>query len=66
VVEAPTHVFENGHRARVDLETGTVLNETTGQIFSATKMPDVMARILSEGGLVNFLVKFGTYEHTKP
>lgn len=61
VVEAPTHIFENGHRARVDLEAGTVLNESTGQSFPATKMPDVMARILSEGGLVNFLVKQGNY-----
>ncbi|MBL8045766.1 MAG: 3-isopropylmalate dehydratase small subunit [Anaerolineales bacterium] len=62
VVEAPMHIFENGQRARVDLEAGTVLNESTGQIFPATKMPDVMARILNEGGLVNFLVKHGNYQ----
>jgi 3-isopropylmalate/(R)-2-methylmalate dehydratase small subunit len=62
VVEAPGHVIETGQRVRVDLEAGTVTNEATGQIFNATKMPDVMARILSEGGLVNYLVKYGNYQ----
>lgn len=61
VVEAPEHAIENGQRVRVDLETGAVVNETTGQTFAATKMPEVMARILNEGGLVNYLVKFGRY-----
>jgi 3-isopropylmalate/(R)-2-methylmalate dehydratase small subunit len=62
VVEAPGHVIETGQRIRVDLEAGTVTNEATGQTFNATKMPDVMARILSEGGLVAYLVKYGNYQ----
>jgi 3-isopropylmalate/(R)-2-methylmalate dehydratase small subunit len=62
VVETPEHVIESGQRVRVDLESGAVTNESTGQVFSATKMPDVMARILSEGGLVNYLVKHGNYQ----
>jgi 3-isopropylmalate/(R)-2-methylmalate dehydratase small subunit len=62
VVEAPGHVIENGQRVRVDLAAGTVTNETTGQVFAATRMPEVMARILSEGGLVNYLVKYGDYQ----
>lgn len=62
VVEAPEHAIETGQRVRVDLETGAVVNETTGQTFAATKMPEVMARILNEGGLVNYLVKFGSYQ----
>lgn len=61
VVEAPEHAIENGQRVRVDLETGAVVNELTGQTFAATKMPEVMARILNAGGLVNYLVKFGEY-----
>ncbi|MDW8325296.1 MAG: 3-isopropylmalate dehydratase small subunit [Anaerolineales bacterium] len=62
VVEAPDHVIENGQRVRVDLAAGTVTNESTGQTFAATRMPEVMARILSEGGLVNYLVKYGDYQ----
>jgi len=62
VVEAPEHVIENGQPVRVDLETGSVLNATTGQTFAATKMPETMARILKAGGLVNFLVKHGNYQ----
>ncbi len=61
VIEAPGHVIENGQRVRVDMERGLVINETIGQSFSATRLPDVMARILSEGGLVNYLKKYGDY-----
>jgi 3-isopropylmalate/(R)-2-methylmalate dehydratase small subunit len=61
VVEAPEHAIETGQRVSVDLERGLVLNETTGQSFNATRLPDVMARILNEGGLVNYLKKHGDY-----
>jgi 3-isopropylmalate/(R)-2-methylmalate dehydratase small subunit len=61
VVEAPEHAIETGQRVSVDLERGLVLNETTGQSFNATRLPDVMARILNEGGLVNYLKKHGNY-----
>jgi 3-isopropylmalate/(R)-2-methylmalate dehydratase small subunit len=61
VVEAPEHAIETGQRVSVDLERGLVVNETTGQSFAATRLPDVMARILNEGGLVNYLKKHGDY-----
>jgi 3-isopropylmalate/(R)-2-methylmalate dehydratase small subunit len=61
VVEAPQHSIGNGHILEVDLENGHVTDKATGQVFAATRMPDVMVAILSEGGLVNYLNKYGDY-----
>lgn len=59
VVEAPTQAIENGATVTVNLSTGQV--ESAGQTWPATKMPQMMINILSEGGLVNYLVKHGNY-----
>ena len=61
VVEAPTHTIGNGHMLEVDLEGGQVRDVDSGQVFPATRMPEVMVAILSEGGLVNYLNKYGDY-----
>ena len=59
VIEAPQHDIQNGKAVSIDLENGTV--ESEGKTWQATKMPQVMMEILSEGGLVNFLNKNGGY-----
>lgn len=62
VVEVHTHTIENGHSVSVDLEGGTVTDETTGETFKATRMPQVMIDILRAGGLVPYLVEHGDYQ----
>ncbi len=62
VVEVADHNIEPGQDVAVDLEAGTVTNLATGDVFTATKMPQVMIDILEEGGLVNYLKKHGTYQ----
>jgi len=62
VVEVADHNIESGQEVAVDLEAGTVTNLATGDVFKATKMPQVMIDILEEGGLVNYLKKHGTYQ----
>src|SRR5690606_9214223 len=62
VVEVADHNIQNGQEVAVDLEAGTVTNLATGDVFKATKMPQVMIDILDEGGLVNYLKKHGTYQ----
>lgn len=62
VVEVADHNIESGQEVAVDLEAGTVTNLATGDVFTATKMPQVMIDILDEGGLVNYLKKHGTYQ----
>jgi hypothetical protein len=47
------------------LERGIVTDHTAGKTYRATQMPQVMIDILNEGGLVNYLVKYGDY-HARP
>lgn len=61
VIEAPTHTLQTGQHARVDLLSGVVENLTTGEIYPATRMPDVMLNILNAGGLVNYLREKGDF-----
>jgi len=61
VVEASDHAIENGQTVEVDLENGTVTNQTTGQTHQATRMPQVMVDILGASGLVNYLNQHGDY-----
>jgi 3-isopropylmalate/(R)-2-methylmalate dehydratase small subunit len=38
-----------------------VIDETAGRCYSSTRMPPVMVAILREGGLVNYLRRYGDY-----
>lgn len=61
VLEVPDLVAERGDEIEVDLKAGSVKNLTKGTTHKAAAMPDVMIKILSEGGLVDYLKKNGTY-----
>ena len=60
VIEAPDHQIQNGTQVTIDIENGFV--ESAGKKYRATKMPDVMLKILNAGGLVNFLNQAGGYQ----
>lgn len=62
VVEVKDHDIENGHTVTVDFEAGTMTNHNTGKTFPVTRIPQVMMDIVSEGGLVNYLLKYGDYQ----
>ncbi|MCL6509789.1 MAG: 3-isopropylmalate dehydratase large subunit [Anaerolineae bacterium] len=49
------HDIAPGHRLRIELEHGLVMNETTGQSFHAAPMPTMMTQILRAGGLIEYL-----------
>lgn len=59
VVEAPDHAIAPGASVSVNLVTGEV--ESAGQVWPATRMPQMMIDILQAGGLVNYLVEHGDY-----
>jgi 3-isopropylmalate/(R)-2-methylmalate dehydratase small subunit len=61
LVEVENHEIESGHQVQVDLEKGWVLDKTTQRSYRAIEMPQVMVDILNEGGLVNYLNRFGDY-----
>ncbi|BCX02920.1 MAG: 3-isopropylmalate dehydratase small subunit [Candidatus Roseilinea sp.] len=58
---AEAHDIANGHRVRIELALGQVTNTATGRVFRAAPMPQVMVDILREGGLVNYLKRYGDY-----
>ncbi len=62
VVEVEKHAIQPGSQVTVDLERGEVIDHTAGRTYRATQMPDVMIDILNEGGLVNYLLKYGDYQ----
>ena len=61
VVEVGQHDIRTGHIVEVDLSSGWVTDQTAGQRYKATQIPDVMVDILNAGGLVNYLSEHGDY-----
>ena len=61
LVEVPDHAIKSGHHLQVDLAQGVVIDTTAQRSYHAAAMPQVMMDILSEGGLVEYLIKHGDY-----
>lgn len=55
IMECPEAVdaIKEGDTVKVDTETGTIVDETTGQTFQAQPFPPFIAEIIEKGGLVN-------------
>jgi len=62
LLEIQDHQIETGDVLKVDLMSGLVENKTKQEFYQATKMPEVMVRILQEGGLVPYMKKYGSYK----
>lgn len=59
VLIADTDFIENGDEIEVDFKRGIILNRTKGVEVRFKPIPEVMLKILSEGGLVNYVKKHG-------
>lgn len=55
IMECPAAVdaIKGGDTVSVDTETGTIMDETTGETFTAQPFPPFIAEIIEAGGLVN-------------
>lgn len=55
ILECPEAVdaIEEGNVVKVDTETGTITNVTTGKTFQAQPFPSFIAEIIEAGGLVS-------------
>lgn len=62
LLEIPEHNIQTGNELEIDLASGIVIDKTSGHTYQAAKMPQVMIDILNEGGLVNYLKKYGDYK----
>jgi 3-isopropylmalate/(R)-2-methylmalate dehydratase small subunit len=54
-----TDAIDESDELEVDLAAGTVLNKTKGATVSIPPLPEVMRKILSDGGLVEHVKKHG-------
>ena len=56
-----TDKIDDGDKLEVDLETSKINNLTNGAELGFSKMPEIMLRILSEGGLIPYINKYKSF-----
>jgi 3-isopropylmalate/(R)-2-methylmalate dehydratase small subunit len=61
VLELDTSGIEQGDELEIDLAAGTVRNVTRDQMLTFAPLPDVMVKILNDGGLVEHFRKYGDF-----
>ncbi|GAV23905.1 3-isopropylmalate dehydratase small subunit [Carboxydothermus pertinax] len=61
VIECDTDKINAGDELEVDLSKGTIKNLTTGEDIPIKPLPDVMIKILRDGGLIEHFKKYGTF-----
>jgi 3-isopropylmalate/(R)-2-methylmalate dehydratase small subunit len=54
-----TDDIANGDQLEIELEAGIIRNKTNGKTLTFGKIPDVMLKILDEGGLLPYIEKHG-------
>jgi 3-isopropylmalate/(R)-2-methylmalate dehydratase small subunit len=59
VLICDTDKINEGDELEIDLTAGTVRDKTNGKVLTFGKMPEVMLRILNEGGLIPYIQKHG-------
>ena len=58
VLICDTDSINDGDELEVDLEVGQVKNLTTGAELNFSPIPEIMLRILNEGGLIPYIKKY--------
>jgi 3-isopropylmalate/(R)-2-methylmalate dehydratase small subunit len=59
VLICDTDKINNGDELEIDLTAGTVKDKTNGKTLTFGKIPEVMLKILNEGGLIEYVKKHG-------
>ena len=54
--------INDGDELEIDLASGTIVDLSNGTRLTSGKIPDVMLKILSEGGLVPYIKKYGDFK----
>jgi 3-isopropylmalate/(R)-2-methylmalate dehydratase small subunit len=57
-----TDEINNGDTLEIELEAGIIRNKTNGKQLTFSKIPDVMLKILDEGGLLPYIEKYGDFK----
>jgi len=61
VLMCDTDKINDGDELEIDLEGGKVKDLTNGSELTLGKIPEVMLRILAEGGLIPYIQKYGDF-----
>jgi 3-isopropylmalate/(R)-2-methylmalate dehydratase small subunit len=59
VLICDTDKIDEGDELEIDLSAGTVRDKTNGSVLTFGRIPDVMLKILDEGGLIPYIQKHG-------
>ena len=59
VLICDTDKIKDGDELEIDLTAGTVRDKTSGALLTFGKIPEVMLKILNEGGLIPYIQKHG-------
>ena len=62
VLLCQTDSINDGDELEVDLKAGTIRDMTNGNQLMFTKIPEIMLRILDEGGLLPYIQKHGGFK----
>jgi len=62
VLICDTDHIDDGDELEVDLSAGIVIDITNGKQITFGKIPEVMLRILDEGGLIPYIQKHGDFK----
>ena len=57
IIECPqaARSIENGDEVEVDFDTGLITNKTKGETYQGQSFPEFMQKIITAGGLVNYI-----------
>ena len=57
IIECPeaAKAIENGDEVEVDFDSGVITNKTKGETYQGQSFPPFMQKIISAGGLVNYI-----------
>jgi 3-isopropylmalate/(R)-2-methylmalate dehydratase small subunit len=61
-IQLDTSGVDEGDELEIDLEAGVVLNKTRDSKLSFNPLPDVMVKLLEDGGLVEHVKKHGGFK----
>ncbi len=61
VIECDTDQIDAGDKLNVDLATGKLVNETKNKDIEIKQLPEVMIKILNDGGLAEHFKKHGGF-----
>ena len=62
VLICDTDGIDDGDELHIDLSTGTIRDITNGNRLTFKKIPEIMLRILDEGGLMPYIKKYGDFK----